>query len=168
MVHYQNNYQNNTKSDNQEPCNKKEKYSRSLISVSTTFAVSCRPDYYLIFTHNSPLAFLSLFSFLAGTGSVTFCQFILTDLNESYLWYMCHCDRERGNSWLPDHGWCWQKCATAVWSETIMAGETGVDREGPSPPGPINSIAWVGPGGTHYITKMGPFYLSWTVSQQLQ
>ena len=28
-----------------------------------------------------------------------------------------------------------------------MAGETGVDREGPSPPGPINSISWVGPGG---------------------
>ena len=28
-----------------------------------------------------------------------------------------------------------------------MAGETGRDREGPSPPGPINSISWVGPGG---------------------
>ena len=30
---------------------------------------------------------------------------------------------------------------------TSMAGETGVDREGASPPGPINSISWVGPGG---------------------
>ena len=28
----------------------------------------------------------------------------------------------------------------------IMAGETGVDREGPSPPGPSNFISWVGPG----------------------
>ena len=28
-----------------------------------------------------------------------------------------------------------------------MAGETGGDREGPSPPGPINSISWEGPGG---------------------
>ena len=41
--------------------------------------------------------------------------------------------------------------------QNAMAGETGGDREGPSPPGPINSIAWVGPGGTQYITKMGPF-----------
>ena len=49
-----------------------------------------------------------------------------------------------------------------------MAGETGVDREGPSPPGPINSVSWVGPGGTQYITKMGPFYFSWTVFQHLQ
>ena len=38
-----------------------------------------------------------------------------------------------------------------------MAGETGVDREGPSPPGSNNSISWVGPGGTQYIAKMGPF-----------
>ena len=29
-----------------------------------------------------------------------------------------------------------------------MAGETGLDREGPSPPGPSNSISWVGPGRT--------------------
>ena len=30
-----------------------------------------------------------------------------------------------------------------------MAGETGGggDREGPSPPGPINFVSWVGPGG---------------------
>ena len=28
-----------------------------------------------------------------------------------------------------------------------MAGETGGNQEGPSPPGPINSISWVGPGG---------------------
>ena len=28
-----------------------------------------------------------------------------------------------------------------------LAGETGVDREEPSPPGPSNSISWVGPGG---------------------
>ena len=34
-----------------------------------------------------------------------------------------------------------------------MAGETGRDREGPSLPGPINSISWKGPGGTQYITK---------------
>ena len=33
----------------------------------------------------------------------------------------------------------------------------GVDREGPYPPGPINYISWVGPRGTQYITKMGPF-----------
>ena len=41
-----------------------------------------------------------------------------------------------------------------------MPGETGGGGtgEGPSPPGPINSISWVGPGGTQYITKMGPFY----------
>ena len=51
-----------------------------------------------------------------------------------------------------------------------MAGETGGggDREGPSPPGPINFNSWVGPGGTQYIKKMGPFYFSWTVFQQLQ
>ena len=50
-----------------------------------------------------------------------------------------------------------------------MAGETGVDQEGPSPPGPIDFISWVGPGGgTQYVTKMGPFYLSWIVFQQLQ
>ena len=53
---------------------------------------------------------------------------------------------------------------------TPMAGdgENGVDREGPSPPGPINSISWVGPRGTQYITKMRPFYFSWTVFEQLQ
>ena len=35
----------------------------------------------------------------------------------------------------------------ALWLE-FMAGETGGgDREGPSPPGPINSSSWVGPGG---------------------
>ena len=46
-----------------------------------------------------------------------------------------------------------------------MAGETGGDREGPSPPGPVNSSSWVGPGGgTEYITKwalftsLGPFF----------
>ena len=31
------------------------------------------------------------------------------------------------------------------------------DREGPSPPGPIEFISWRGPRGTQYITKMGPF-----------
>ena len=35
-----------------------------------------------------------------------------------------------------------------------MAGETG---EGPSPPGPTNSISWVGLGGTQYITKWALF-----------
>ena len=29
----------------------------------------------------------------------------------------------------------------------------GGDREGPSPPGPINSSSWLRPGGTEYITK---------------
>ena len=47
-------------------------------------------------------------------------------------------------------------------------GGGGGDREGPSPPVPMNSISWVGPGGTKYITKMGPFYFSLTVIQQLQ
>ena len=56
----------------------------------------------------------------------------------------------------------------ATGGSSRMAGETGVDREGPSPPGPSNSISWVGPGGTPYITKMGPSYFSWTVFQQLQ
>ena len=50
-----------------------------------------------------------------------------------------------------------------------MAGETGWgDREGPSPPGLINSVSWVEPGGTQNITKMGLFYFSWTVFQQLR
>ena len=51
-----------------------------------------------------------------------------------------------------------------------MTRETGGggDRERPSPPGPINSISWVGPGGTQYTTKMVPFYFSSTVFQQLQ
>ena len=49
-----------------------------------------------------------------------------------------------------------------------MAGETEGDREGPSAPGPINSITWVEPGWTQNITKMGPFYFSWTVFQLLQ
>ena len=44
----------------------------------------------------------------------------------------------------------------------IMAGETGGggegDREGPSPPGPINSISWVGPGDPIY-NENGPFLL---------
>ena len=35
----------------------------------------------------------------------------------------------------------------ATGGSSRMAGETGVDREGPSPPGPSNSIFWVGPGG---------------------
>ena len=40
-----------------------------------------------------------------------------------------------------------------------MAGETGGgDREGPSPPGPINFISWVGPGGPIY-NENGPFLL---------
>ena len=56
----------------------------------------------------------------------------------------------------------------ATGGSSRMAGETGVDREGPSPPGPSNSISWVEPGGTPYITKMGPSYFSWTVFQQLQ
>ena len=38
-----------------------------------------------------------------------------------------------------------------------------------SPPDLIYSISWVGPGGPNVgITKMGPFYFSWTVFQQLQ
>ena len=55
-------------------------------------------------------------------------------------------------------------------SEILSPGETGYhgwrnrgDREGPSPPGPINSISWVGPEGDQYIAKMGHFYFSWTV-----
>ena len=53
---------------------------------------------------------------------------------------------------------------------TGMAGETGGggDRQGPSPPDPTNSISWVGPGGTQYITKMDPFYFSLAVFQQVQ
>ena len=51
---------------------------------------------------------------------------------------------------------------------TTMAGETGGgDRGGPSPPGPINFISWVRPGDPIY-NKMGHFYFSWTVFQQLQ
>ena len=42
-----------------------------------------------------------------------------------------------------------------------MAGETGVNREEPSPPGPINSISWVGPGGDPIYNENGPFYVSW-------
>ena len=43
-----------------------------------------------------------------------------------------------------------------------MAGETGVDREGPSLRAPvIPSPGW--DRGTQYITKMGPFYFSLTV-----
>ena len=53
-------------------------------------------------------------------------------------------------------------------SAASMAGETGRDWEGPSPPGPINSISWVGPEGTQYITKMGPFYFFWAVFQHFQ
>ena len=52
---------------------------------------------------------------------------------------------------------------------SFMVAETGGTERGPSPPGPINSISWVGPGGPNIgITKMGPFYFSWTVFQQLQ
>ena len=40
-----------------------------------------------------------------------------------------------------------------------MAGETGGDREGYSPPGPIISISWVGPGGTNIYNENGPFLL---------
>ena len=36
---------------------------------------------------------------------------------------------------------------------SAMAGETGEGREGPSPPGPSDSISWRGPGGTQYIYK---------------
>ena len=39
-----------------------------------------------------------------------------------------------------------------------MAGETGVDQEGPSPPGPSNSISWVGPGDLMYNENV-PFLL---------
>ena len=50
-----------------------------------------------------------------------------------------------------------------------MAEETGGgDREGPSPPDPINSISWVGPGRDPIYNTMGPFYFAWTVFQQLQ
>ena len=46
----------------------------------------------------------------------------------------------------------------ALFYVACMAGETGGDREGPSPPGPIIFLSWVGPGGTYiYLTKMGPF-----------
>ena len=48
-----------------------------------------------------------------------------------------------------------------------MAGETGgTGRD--LPLRAINFISWVGPGGDLYITKMGPFYFSWTVFQLLQ
>ena len=40
-------------------------------------------------------------------------------------------------------------------AELTMAGETGGDREEPSPPGPINFISWVGPD----IYQNGPFLL---------
>ena len=40
-----------------------------------------------------------------------------------------------------------------------MAGETCVDREGPSPPGPSNSISWVGPGGPGAVGDDGDAYL---------
>ena len=54
-----------------------------------------------------------------------------------------------------------------------MAGETGGGgggREGPSPPasGPHQFHFLGGTRGDQYITKMGPFYLSWTVFQQFQ
>ena len=53
-----------------------------------------------------------------------------------------------------DHGW---------------RNREGRDREGPSPPGPINSISWLGVGGPNItIAKMGPSYFSWAVFQQLQ
>ena len=57
-----------------------------------------------------------------------------------------------------------------LWKGESMAGETGGggDREGPSSPGPINSISWVGPGRDPKYNKMGPFYFSWAVFQQLQ
>ena len=38
------------------------------------------------------------------------------------------------------------------------------DREGPSPPVPINSISWVGPGRDPIYNKMGPFYFSWAIA----
>ena len=44
----------------------------------------------------------------------------------------------------------------------------GGERKGLSPPGPINSISWMGPGGTECITKMVPFHFSWIVFKQLQ
>ena len=44
-----------------------------------------------------------------------------------------------------------------------MAGETGVDREVPSPQGPTNAISCVGLGGGQYITKRGHFYFFLTV-----
>ena len=43
----------------------------------------------------------------------------------------------------PSHGW---------------RNRGGGDREGPFPPGPINSISWVGPGGQIY-NENGPFLL---------
>ena len=49
-----------------------------------------------------------------------------------------------------------------------MAGETGVDREGPSPPDPINSISWVGLEGTQYVMKMAPLTSLGLFFQQLQ
>ena len=46
---------------------------------------------------------------------------------------------------------------TSMW---CMAGETGRDREGPSPLGPINSMSWVGPGRDQYVyNENGPFLL---------
>ena len=40
-----------------------------------------------------------------------------------------------------------------------MAGETGGggDREGPSSPGPTNSISWVGPGGPNIYNEWALF-----------
>ena len=50
-----------------------------------------------------------------------------------------------------------QKKKTQFWIPSAHGRRNRGDREGPSPPGPIDSISWVGPGGTRYITKMGPF-----------
>ena len=47
-------------------------------------------------------------------------------------------------------------------------GETGVNREGPSPPGPINSISWVGPGGDPIYNENRPFLILLECFQQLQ
>ena len=58
----------------------------------------------------------------------------------------------------PNGGVIWSYTNTHTMSRVnrgvqSMAGETVGNREGPSPPGPINSISWVGPRGTKDITK---------------
>ena len=48
-------------------------------------------------------------------------------------------------------------CSQGVDRQRTWLEKQGGDREGPSPPGPMNFISWVGPGGTQYITKWALF-----------